>query len=103
MMKTECPRALPFKLAGIALVARMKAFAGITGSGAGCLRNAQALMRPGHATMPNCDCGHYQLYTAAESFCRWNCSQLITSSDLIAAQYAPSTPDGSIPSRAAAS
>ena len=44
-----------------------------------------------------------QLYTAAKSFCRWNCSQLITSRDLIAAQYAPSTTSGSIPSRTAAS
>ena len=47
--------------------------------------------------------GHYQLHTAAESFCRWNCSQLITSRDLIAAQYAPSTLAGSTPSRSAAS
>ena len=47
--------------------------------------------------------GRYQLYTAAKSFCRWNCSQPITSRNLIAAQYAPSTPAGSIPSRTAAS
>jgi hypothetical protein len=33
--KTEYRQRSPFKLAGIALAARMEAFAGITGSGAG--------------------------------------------------------------------
>src|SRR5579864_2504390 len=55
------------------------------------------------ATRPIVIMGHYQLYTAAEPFCRWNCWQLTTSRNLMAAQYAPSTAAGSIPSRAAAS
>src|SRR5271167_2021158 len=60
-------------------------------------------MRTGPQPCPIVIGGHYQLYTAVESFCRWNCSQLITSRDLIAAQYAPSTLAGSTPSRSAAS
>src|ERR1017187_2930947 len=60
-------------------------------------------MRTGPQPCPIVIVGRYQLYTAAESFCRWNCSQLITSRDVIAAQYAPSTLAGSIPSRTAAS
>ena len=58
-------------------------------------------MRP--AAMPILVAGPYQFHTAANSFCRWNCSQLITSRHLMAVQYAPSTLAGSTPSRSAAS
>ena len=57
MRKTECPRALPFKLAGIALVARMKDVRGHHGQWSWLTPKCPNLNAYRPTTMPNCDRG----------------------------------------------
>ena len=103
--KTECPRTLPTQAHQRCIAGRNESVRGHHGHRSWltpkCPKNLILPMRP--AAMPILVAGPYQFHTAANSFCRWNCSQLITSRDLIAAQYAPSTLAGSTPSRSAAS